>query len=66
MFLLGVLIFKGLTARRLYTSFGVKGLNLVVPIVVTRFIRNNYVSAGRAYVLIDDLRHYYYNKSSRG
>jgi hypothetical protein len=25
-FLLGVLIFKGLTARRLYKSFGVKGL----------------------------------------
>jgi hypothetical protein len=28
MFLLGILIFKGLTARRLYKSFGVKGLNL--------------------------------------
>jgi hypothetical protein len=28
-FLLGILIFKGLTARRLYTSFGVKGLRLV-------------------------------------
>jgi hypothetical protein len=26
MFLLGILIFKGLTARRLYKSFGVKGL----------------------------------------
>jgi hypothetical protein len=26
-FLLGSLIFKGLTARRLYKSFGVKGLN---------------------------------------
>jgi hypothetical protein len=25
-YLLGILIFKGLTARRLYTSFGVKGL----------------------------------------
>jgi hypothetical protein len=25
-FLLGILIFKGLTARRLYESFGVKGL----------------------------------------
>jgi hypothetical protein len=25
-FLLGILIFKGLTARRLYMSFGVKGL----------------------------------------
>jgi hypothetical protein len=25
-FLLGILIFKGLTARRLYNSFGVKGL----------------------------------------
>jgi hypothetical protein len=27
-FLLGILIFKGLTARRLYKSFGVKGLTL--------------------------------------
>jgi hypothetical protein len=26
-FLLGILIFKGFTARRLYKSFGVKGLN---------------------------------------
>jgi hypothetical protein len=28
-FLLGLLIFKGLTARRLYKSFGVNGLNVV-------------------------------------
>jgi hypothetical protein len=28
-FLLGILIFKGLTARRLYKSFGVKGLTYV-------------------------------------
>jgi hypothetical protein len=27
-FLLGILIFKGLTKRRLYKSFGVKGLNV--------------------------------------
>jgi hypothetical protein len=27
-FLLGILIFKGLTARRLYKSFGVNGFNL--------------------------------------
>jgi hypothetical protein len=26
-FLLGILIFKGLTARRVYKSFGVKGLH---------------------------------------
>jgi hypothetical protein len=26
-FLLGILIFKGLTARRLYKSFGIKGLS---------------------------------------
>jgi hypothetical protein len=26
--LLGILIFKGLTARRLYTLFGVKGLKM--------------------------------------
>jgi hypothetical protein len=25
-FLMGILIFKGLTARRLYKSFGIKGL----------------------------------------
>jgi hypothetical protein len=30
--LLGILIFKGLSARRLYKSFGVKGLNLVVSL----------------------------------
>jgi hypothetical protein len=29
--LLGILIFKGLTARRLYKSFGVKGLKDVNP-----------------------------------
>jgi hypothetical protein len=29
-FLLGILIFKGLTARRLYKSFGVKGLTLLL------------------------------------
>jgi hypothetical protein len=28
MFLLGILIFKGLTVRRLYKSFGIKGLKL--------------------------------------
>jgi hypothetical protein len=28
-FLLGTLIFKGLTARRLYKSFGVKGLTYI-------------------------------------
>jgi hypothetical protein len=27
-FLLGILMFKGLTARRLYKSFGVKGLTV--------------------------------------
>jgi hypothetical protein len=29
-FLLGILIFKGLTTRRLYKSFGVKGLKSVM------------------------------------
>jgi hypothetical protein len=28
-FLLGILIFKGLIARRLYKSFGVKGLKML-------------------------------------
>jgi hypothetical protein len=32
-FLLGILIFKGLTARRLYKSFGVKGLMPVLSIL---------------------------------
>jgi hypothetical protein len=32
MFLPGILIFKGLTARRIYKSFGVKGLNLI-PVI---------------------------------
>jgi hypothetical protein len=27
-FLLGILIFKGLTVRRLYKSFGIKGLTI--------------------------------------
>jgi hypothetical protein len=31
---MGTLIFKGLTARRLYKSFGVKGLMNAVPIPV--------------------------------
>jgi hypothetical protein len=38
MFLLEILIFKWLTARRLYKSFGVKGLNQIrmfLAIVVT-------------------------------
>jgi hypothetical protein len=34
-FLLGILIFKGRTARRLYKSFGVKGLNIVVTVHVS-------------------------------
>jgi hypothetical protein len=34
-FLLGTLIFKGLTARRLYKSFGVNGLRSNVPWDVT-------------------------------
>jgi amino acid transporter len=33
-FLLGILIFKRLTARRLYNLFGVKGLVKVVAILV--------------------------------
>jgi hypothetical protein len=37
-FILGILIFKGLTARRLYKSFGVKGLNLLVELKVTLHI----------------------------
>jgi hypothetical protein len=31
--LLGILIFKGFTARRLYKSFGVKGLILLFSVV---------------------------------
>jgi hypothetical protein len=32
-FLLGILMFKRLTARRLYKSFGVKGLNICVSTI---------------------------------
>jgi hypothetical protein len=43
MFLLGILIFKGLTARRLYKSFGVKGLKFLHSRnrTVTQFRRND-------------------------
>jgi hypothetical protein len=33
-FLLRILIFKGLTEQRLYKSFGVKGLNVSSPTVL--------------------------------
>jgi hypothetical protein len=33
-FLLGILIFKGLTARRLYKSFGVNGLTVCCPLSI--------------------------------
>jgi hypothetical protein len=41
----GILIFKGLTARRLYTSFGVKGLKLIAHGCVTgiRFSAEEYL-----------------------
>jgi hypothetical protein len=32
-FLLGILIFKGLTVRRFYKSFGVKGL-IIIPLIL--------------------------------
>jgi hypothetical protein len=32
--LLGILIFKGLAARRLYRSFGVKGLNIITWLIL--------------------------------
>jgi hypothetical protein len=38
-FLLGILIFKGLTARRLYKSFGVKGLKAEKSFSVYQQIR---------------------------
>jgi hypothetical protein len=40
-FLLGILIFKGLTARRLYKSFGVKGLNDPKKNVFLKLAYNN-------------------------
>jgi hypothetical protein len=36
-FLLGILVFKGLTVRRLYKSFGVLGLNHFEIFVPRRF-----------------------------
>jgi hypothetical protein len=41
-FLLGILIFKGLTARRLYKSFGVKGL---INTLKNNSINSNYSSS---------------------
>jgi uncharacterized SAM-binding protein YcdF (DUF218 family) len=35
---MGILIFEGLTARRLYKSFGVKGLIYVAVISVSRWV----------------------------
>jgi hypothetical protein len=35
-FLLGVLIFKGLTARRLYKSLGVEGLSELLSFILDR------------------------------
>jgi hypothetical protein len=35
---MGILIFKGLTARRLYKSFGVKGLTQAPIPLITKFI----------------------------
>jgi hypothetical protein len=46
-FLLGILIFKGFTARHLYKSFGVKGLILSL-IFFTRFLLLAAVSAGHS------------------
>jgi hypothetical protein len=40
-FLLGILIFKGLTARRLYKSFGVKGLSCSMSCDWYRFLSWN-------------------------
>jgi hypothetical protein len=40
-FLLGILIFKGLTARCLYKSFGIKGLILLVIFFKLDYMSNN-------------------------
>jgi hypothetical protein len=40
-FLLGILIFKGLTALRLYKSFGVKGLNQWITGTLVRWNINS-------------------------
>jgi hypothetical protein len=37
--LLGILIFKGLTSRRLYKSFGVKGLMNLKEIISSAFLK---------------------------
>jgi hypothetical protein len=42
-FLLGILIFKGLTARRLYKSFGVKGLIIPLARLTHGFVPRNSV-----------------------
>jgi hypothetical protein len=42
-FLLGILIFKGITARRVYKSFGAKGLKKQLAV---RLFSNMYFSLG--------------------
>jgi hypothetical protein len=49
-FLLGILVFKGLTARRLYKSFGVKGLIQVTGVLVFRNKAYASVSVGSVHV----------------
>jgi hypothetical protein len=40
----GILIFKGLTRRRLYKSFGVKGLNLAQIVMFKSYLESPLVS----------------------
>jgi hypothetical protein len=44
-FLLGILIFKGLNARRLYKSFGVKGLIRAITFIGTLLCDGMYGSS---------------------
>jgi hypothetical protein len=48
-FLLGILMFKGLTARRLYKSFGVKGLiSIMVKTSSSYLTENSLLTSGTA------------------
>jgi hypothetical protein len=48
-FLLGILIFKGLTARRIYKSFGVKGLSIFTTVSLVTYVTAE--QSNRRYVM---------------
>jgi hypothetical protein len=51
-FLLGMLIFKGLTARHLYKSFGVKGLNFKFILLFSQAVADPGFVGSEAYTML--------------